>query len=628
MKTNLKALATLVLVSALTAANAQTSASGTESSSSTKSTARKTHRTKAPAGPSVQSQIDSLRNDMQTQIQSLKQQLADRDAQLQQAQQAAAAAQAAAQQAQQAAQAQQTANETNTQAVSSLQGAVTDLKTNNATMAQSFQETQKQLKTEVEQPDAIRFKGVTLSPTGSYLAAETVYRNHGTAADIPTAFNSLPLGNADAAHLSEFYGSGRQSRIALLAEGKASNFTMRGYYEADWLGVGITSNDNQSNSYVLRQRQLWAQAERNKWTVTGGQMWSLATEDAKGITNRTEVTPLTIDPNYIPGFVWERQYGFRVVDNLHKGLWLGLSAENPETLNLGGTVPAFLLLGSFGNNGGAYNGGANYTVSGNAPAFSATSNYSFNLAPDMIVKAVAEPSFGGHYELFGIARFFHDRIYTGYSSTAVLNPTTGAITTTINFTGAYNDSTVGGGTGGSFRVPTFQKKLDVGLSGLWGDGISRYGDSSLSDATARYDGRLQLLHGYSALSSLTWHATPRLDVYANYGTDGVFRRYSTSPSGTQFGYGNYSFNNSGCNTEVGPVGNFAPSNPGKCAANNRDVHEFVLGYWYDFYKGPMGRLRQGIQYSYAARDTFSTTNGSGPKGTDGMFWTSFRYYLP
>ena len=33
----------------------------------------------------------------------------------------------------------------------------------------------------------------------------------------------------------------------------------------DWLGGGITSNNNQSNSYVLRQRQLWADALFAQW---------------------------------------------------------------------------------------------------------------------------------------------------------------------------------------------------------------------------------------------------------------------------------------------------------------------------------------------------------------------------
>jgi len=55
--------------------------------------------------------------------------------------------------------------------------------------------------------------------------------------------------------------------------------------EGDWLGTGITSNNNQSNSYVFRQRVIWAQAEPTTIGHHRGQLWSLATEDKKGISN-------------------------------------------------------------------------------------------------------------------------------------------------------------------------------------------------------------------------------------------------------------------------------------------------------------------------------------------------------
>ena len=89
----------------------------------------------------------------------------------------------------------------------------------------------------------------------------------------------------------------------MLAQGKEGNVTGTGYYEADFLAAGVTSNDNQTNSYVLRQRQAYAQAAlANGWTFTGGQMWTLMTETKKGVDNRTEATPMTIDPNYNVGF--------------------------------------------------------------------------------------------------------------------------------------------------------------------------------------------------------------------------------------------------------------------------------------------------------------------------------------
>ena len=36
-------------------------------------------------------------------------------------------------------------------------------------------------------------------------------------------------------------------------------------------------------------------------------MWSLVTETKKGVDNRTEALPMTIDPQYTVGFSWARQ---------------------------------------------------------------------------------------------------------------------------------------------------------------------------------------------------------------------------------------------------------------------------------------------------------------------------------
>ena len=117
----------------------------------------------------------------------------------------------------------------------------------------------------------------------------------------------------------------------LLAESKVGSAKLTGYWEADFLGTGVTSNNRQSNSYVFRQRVLYGQAAFDSgWIITGGQQWSLATETKKGITNRTEVLPQTIDSQYQVGFNWARQYGFRVVKDFGGKFALGLPVEAPE----------------------------------------------------------------------------------------------------------------------------------------------------------------------------------------------------------------------------------------------------------------------------------------------------------
>ena len=612
MKNQLKTLATLALVSALSAGLAQTTASGTTSTTPKRTTTRKAVAKK----PSVESQIQSLRDDLQnqqSQIQGLKQQLSDRDQQLQQAQQAAAAAQAAATQAQQQAQQQAACCTENTQSVNSLQSAVSDLKTNNASLASTLQADQEKVQKQIMSPDSIHFKGVTLSPTGSFLEAATVWRQRATGGDINTQFVGVPLNESNAGQYSEFYGSGRQSRIALLATGKVSpDLTLNGYYEADWLAAAVTSNNNESNSYAMRQRQLFAQAHWNSLTFTGGQMWSLATETSNLTQNRTELLPLVIDPQYTAGFVWERQYGFRVSKDFGKTASIAISAENPQTLQfVGHNTPTNFIFGSAGNAGGLYN-------SAGTSAGTNVANYSANIAPDLLAKVVYQSPNWGTYELFGVARFFRNRIFpndTGSKPSSV---------------GAYNDTTVGGGIGGSLRVPTFQKHLDIGLSGLWGDGTGRYGSSTIADLTVRPDGQMALIHNFDALGSLTYHATPKLDIYANYGGDYVGRRYFQTSATSSVGYGAYTNVQTGCNTEPVPgttVAGYTPATPGNCTADTKDVQELTFGYWYDFYRGEHGRLRQSLQYAWFERNIWSGI-GPTPKGTDNMFWTSFRYYLP
>jgi hypothetical protein len=641
MNTNLKALASLVLVSALTAGFAQTT-DGTSTSSKKTATRRK-----APAKPSVESQIEELRSDMNAQrgqIDTLKQQLADRDAQLQQAQQAAAAAQAAAQQAQQAAQSQQAAIAENTQSVSSLQGAVTDLKSNNQSLVTTLQDNQAQVKKEFENPDSIHFKGVTLSPTGSFIEFATVDRTRALAADINTPFTSIPFSTANAGNISEFFASGRQSRVALLVQGKVPNATLRGYYEADWLGTGVTSNNNESNSYVMRQRQIWAQGQfNNGWVITGGQQWSLATPYQKGLINRNEWIPLTIDAAYTTGFIWERQPGFRVVKIFSPALSLGVAAEQAQTLaptcnaaGPGAACPVNYLIGATGTNGGLYNGAGAPGATSSAPV----TTYSYNVAPDLIAKVALDKPYG-HFELFGISRFFRDRVFPNEVLVTTTNPITGVKTVTVggSSAGAYNDRTVGGGVGGSAHYLAYQKKINIGIEGLYGDGTQRYGDAQVPDITLRPDGQLALLHGFSALGSVEANVTPRLQLYAYYGGDYVGRNIFYNATGGEEGYGLYNNPTSGCGTEplpgttatttpTGSMTGYSPATPGSCSVNTKDSQEVTVGWWFDIYRGEFGRLRQGFQYSWAERNTWSGVNGLSPKGIDNMFFTSFRYYLP
>lgn len=593
--------------------------------------AKKHHVRKAPkpTGPTVEEQIQDLRNQMQSQIDSLKQQLVGKDEQLQEAKQAAAAAQASADKAQQAVDAQQQADTQNATAVSTLQSTVSDLKGNQASLATTISDETSAIKKQIEAPEAVRYKGITLSPAGSFLAAETVWRSSATGGDINTPFTGVPLQNSDAYNLSEFFGSGRQSRIAMRATGKLENMTLTGYYEADFLSAGVTSNNNQSNSYTLRQRQLWADAAlSNGWDFSGGQGWSLVTETTQGLTRGTEILPATIDAQYEAGFMWARQYSFRVTKAIDNKLFAGISIENAEVLNAGGAgLPTAVLIGSAGTSGGLYNAGG--TAAGGTLA-----NYSFNYTPDFVAKIAAEPGWG-HWELFGIARSFRDRIYPAGLTAGTVTPCGVASSTAT----PCNDVTWGGGVGGGFRGPLATKKVTIGLKGLYGDGVGRYGSSTISDITLRSNGQISPLHAFSALSTVELNPTPRLMVYLNYGGDYVGRDIQYVGT-SEVGYGNYNTDMSGCRIEPTSTAGDPTSDPitpgnstNGCKGVTKDVQEFTAGWWYNIYAGPKGRLRQGLQYSLIRRDLWSGAGGTlnpggDAHGDDNMVFTSFRYYLP
>jgi hypothetical protein len=586
--------------------------------------AKSPRKRKAAAVPAVTTQLNELKEAIeaqQKQLQMLGQQIQSRDQHIQQLEQRLDQSQAAAAQAQARAEAAASQTAEEAQTVSSLKTDVTDLKSNATGVAMTLQETQKTLKDQFESPLALHFKGITITP-GGFLAAESVYRNHALGADINTPFNSLNFPGSGQNAVSEFFYSGRQSRVSMLAEGKLGDLKMTGYVEADFLSAGVTSNNNQSNSYTLRQRQVWGQVASHDWTFTGGQMWSLVAETRKGLDNRSEALPMTIDPQYTVGFSWARQAGVRIVRNFNNHFWLGASIENPQTTFAARGNASNFAFGGPGNGGGLYNGGG-------TPTGGNLASYSFNATPDFVIKAAFEPGFG-HYEIFGIGSRFRDRVY---SCVEAGNP---ACSGTNPAELAYNASVNGGGIGANARF-TVAKHFDFGLHALEGKGIGRYGTSGLPDATVNPDGTLAPLRSYQGLATLEFHY-PRFDIYMNGGEEYVKNRWTVDPlSGKVVGYGAPSQTTAGCYAETAPGSGsgFGFGGLANCSADTQSLVEGTFGFWIKLHQGPKGRLQFGPQYSYVSRNawagTFATSPAvltSAPHGIDNLFLTSFRYYLP
>ena len=607
----------------------------------------KTHAV-APAATQSSSAADiqALKDGLaaaQQQIQALQQELQRRDQAVQQAQTTAADASAKADAAQRAAAQQQ-------QTVGELQSDVAGLKSVSATSssapvlenavmtleepppASAQPATGEVFNKQLESPITIRFRGINITP-GGYAAAEFVHRSRALTADLPTPFSSLTMPGASQSQVSEFFGSGRQSKTTVFVDGRLGNVDLSSYISADFLSAGVTSTSTQTDSYTLRIRQAWAQAKfSNGFSFLGGQTWSLVTEDAKGIApdddmgKTNDVRPKTIDPSYNVGFDFARQWGIRATQTLGNKVTVAFSLENAQaTLTSHGNALNFLL-----GQPGASN------------SYNSTANYSFNPAPDIVAKIAFDPGFG-HYEIYGLASRFTDRVFPCVEF-AASNALCSASTAT-SATGAYNTSKEGGGVGASARWGFFDKHLSFGLKGFGGSGVGRYAPGGLSDASINADGTLHLIKNLHGLASLEVTHN-KLTIYGYGGSEYAGRSYDFDPlaksgKGANVGYGAPTFNNSGCYTEVSPsstgTAGFNPSSLSSCTGDTRALIEGTLGFWYRFYKGPRGTFQFGTQYSYVTRQTWAGIGSASgvkpvtyatPEGLDNMIFTSFRYYLP
>ncbi len=528
--------------------------------------------------------------EQQRQIEQLRTQLQQRDmasqAQIQQAQSDAAAAQTVILQ--------------QKETIGKLSSDVTDLKGNLTNTATEIQENQKRVG-DLEHPPAIHYKGITITP-GGFIEAAGIYRTHNENASVNSAtgdFN-IPLSGTTNARMNEFRFDARQSRLSLLAEGKIGGVKATGYYEMDFLGAAPTANEVQSNSFNMRQRQLWASTQfGHGLTFTGGQQWSLFTLNRKGIANRTEFLPLTINAQYVIGYDWARQAGLRVVKNFGDKMWAGFAVENPTTVvnvqgvTIAGTATTPPVFG-FNTSPNAQSPNGLFTLS-NVPGANGVST---NMAPDVVAKVAFEGGWG-HLELKGLGRFFRDR-----------------------FAGS-NNFLFGGGFGAGLIVPIVKSKVDFVVEGSGGNGIGRYGSGGGIDVTLHPGNSIALIRSYHALIGPEIHIGKNLDIYAYAGEEYYARHFSITGPTTSVGYGSFLLSNSPANCTSEQTSSTVPS----CPNQTRYAIEGTPGFWYRFYKGPAGTVQWGMQYSYSQRALWRAAFG-GPKGIENQVYTSFRYYLP
>jgi hypothetical protein len=447
-------------------------------------------------------------------------------------------------------------------------------------------------------PTTISYKGVRITPV-LFFTSDLVWRQRNQTADIASSFNAIPYTNSTNGQMTEFRMSARASRVALGFEGNLEHTKLAAYWESDFLSAGTSSNSVQSNSYTLRLRQFFGQAMFD-WggTITAGETWSLATTNKKGTLPRAEYIPGTIDGQYFVGYDWARQPSIRFSMKATEALSYALAVEGPQTTFAARGAPSSFVIGG--------PGGA---------ALNSLANYSTDYAPDVVGKISFDGGFG-HFELKAVGRAFRNRLVDLADENG----------------GTRNDKVYGGGLGFGSFMPMFGKKVDIGISGLWGLGIGRYGASGLPDVTINPDGTLAPIRAAHGMFTMELHATPKLDIYGYAGAEYAYRHAGVNGVGGGVGYGTPLASNAGCDAEYAPGGPFSPGAPGgtnaACNADTRSLYQGNAGFWYRFYKGTAGTFQWGMQYSYTSKNTWAANLGGQPKAVENMVFSSIRYILP
>jgi hypothetical protein len=576
-------------------------------------------------------QLKELIQAQQEQINQLRQQAAQRD---QQTQQSLTTAQQTAAAAQDKAAATATAVADANAKVDTVQSDVAGLKTTVSNTVVAVQKDEKRVG-DLEVPAYVHYKGINLTP-GGYAQFATIYRTHNANSDTPDNYGVFPLSGSANSKVDEFRASGRASRLWLKAEGAANGMKFLGYFESDFLGTTPNASESQTSSFAPRLRLAFGNVDLpGGWSVAGGQNWSLLQTTRRGIDPLSEWVPSLIDNSYTTGFSYARQGSIRVVKSINKQTWIGVAAENPETVSNTQciTVGATPANCNASVTAGA-NGLQNSTLTGapTSSTFAATATPSNDKAPDLVAKLAFEPGWG-HYEVKAVGRFFRDRVYPNINATGTPAPTAAALTA-----GANNKVTEGGGLGFGAILPVVPRKLDVIVQGLGGKGIGRYGVTGGPDVTVRTDGSLVPIKALQTVIGFEAHPTQKLDIDI-YGGDEYYGRTTYTASSlfgkagnAILGYGAPQFVDSGCNTEASTIG-VANALPCQSSAQNRNVWTIQPALWYRLFRGREGTVQFGASYSYTYRRTWDGVGATAggivrPLAIENIVMTSFRYYLP
>jgi hypothetical protein len=393
-------------------------------------------------------------------------------------------------------------------------------------------------------------------------------RSTSVGSGIGTSFAGIPFSNTAKGQLNETRFSAQNSRISLAVTSKVGENNVKGYVEADFLGIQPTNAFVSSNSNSLRMRLYWIQLVRGKFEFLGGQSWSLLTPNRNGLSPNPGDLFFTqdMDTNYQVGLTWARQNQFRFVARVSKTVAAGVSLENAQQY----VGSAVVLPAAFD--------ASQVDVSGNT----ATPNP----YPDIIGKIAFDPVTGRthqHFEVAGLVRGF--KTYDNGTHTSSSKTGTG-------FSANANVEPV--------------KNLHLIATSFFSNGGGRYIFGLGPDFIVNRDSSITLVGAKSAIGGVEALATPRTLLFGYFGIARFDQTLATDTNGTPIGYGI----------------------TGATAAN-RTIEETTVGVNRTIFReARYGALQIIAQYSYVTRNPWSVPAGTPAQAKAHMFYFDVRYVLP
>jgi len=422
-------------------------------------------------------------------------------------------------------------------------------------------------------PLQLKIGDAYITPVG-FMDMTLVSRSTNAGNALATNFGSIPFANTTKGALSETRLTAQNSRIGLRVDALVKGVKVLGYLESDFVGFTPTNVSVSTNSDSLRLRQYFIQLNKGKFEFLAGQAWGMETPNRVGISPLPANVFITqdVDVNYQAGLVFTRQSGFRALYHPSDKVVFGVALEDPEQ-----------YMGGSGGGGLTVLPAAFTSLQANQ-LNDGTANYNVpNLHPDIVGKIAFDPSPKFHLEVVGIERTFK-----------IANPTTLATSTKASGSGAVNLGV---------QVATGLRLL---TNNFWGDGGGRYIFGLAPDLILRADGSISPIHSGSTLSGFEYTHKNSV-IYALYGGVYIQRNTALDTNGKPVGYG------------------FTGSSNGQ----NRAIQEATFGLNQTLMRDTKwGALNLMFQYSYLQRNPWFVAQGQPADANVHMGFVNFRYTLP